>query len=85
MSLGYGYALNRASCEALNGLPRRSRERLLDFFRRLAESPFTEGDYHETDERGFAVEVMLVHDQFLVTWHVDHPVKEVRIVGLEIV
>ncbi len=85
MSLGYGYALNRASCEALNGLPRRSRDRLLDVFRRLAASPFTTGDYQETDARGFVVEVMLVDDQFLVTWHADHAEKEVRIFNLELV
>ena len=85
MRPGYGYALNRASCESLNALPRRSRDRLLDFFRHLAENPFTTGDYRETDERGLAVEVALVHGQFLVTWHTDHAVREVRIVGLEVV
>ena len=83
--MSLGYVLNRASCEALNGLPKRSRNRLLDFFRRLAESPFTEGDYHETDERGFSVEVMLLDDRFLVRWHVDHAVKEIRVFELEIV
>jgi hypothetical protein len=84
MRVGYGYALNRASCETLNNLPSRSRRRLLDFFRRLAEYPSTIGDYSETDERGFAVEIILVDDEFLVGWHVDHAVKEVRIVSLEV-
>jgi hypothetical protein len=44
MRVGYGYALNRASCETLNKLPSRSRCRLLDFFRRLAEYASTIGD-----------------------------------------
>ena len=85
MSLGYGYALNRASCEALSGLPRRSRERLLGFFRHLAENPFAPGDNREFDEQGIPVEVMLVHDQFLVSWRADHAAKEVRVVEVEIV
>lgn len=84
MSLGYGYALDRASCEALNTLPKRSRDRLLDFFRRLASSPFSQGDYHETDQRGFPLEVKLVDDRFLITWRADHAMKEIRILSLEV-
>jgi hypothetical protein len=31
------------------------------------------------------LEVGLVEDDFLVTWHVDHAAKEVRVIGLELV
>lgn len=85
MSLGYDYVLNRASCEALNGFSPRARRRLLDFCRGLAERPFTAGDYHETDAQGWRVEVMLVHDRYLVQWHVDHAVKEIRVFSIEAV
>ncbi|MCX6954512.1 MAG: hypothetical protein NTV51_20355 [Verrucomicrobia bacterium] len=85
MSLGYDYVLNRASCEALNDLPRGSRDRLLDFFQRLASNAFTVGDYQERGEHGLALEVALVENKFLVTWHPDHAVKEVCVLRIEIV
>ncbi|MSU48363.1 MAG: hypothetical protein EXS37_04595 [Opitutus sp.] len=85
MSLGYDYTLNRASCEALNGFSPRARGRLLDFCRSLAERPFTAGDYHETDEQCWRVEVMLVEDRYLVRWHVDHAAKDVRVFEIEAV
>lgn len=84
MSHGYRYVLDDICCEIFTRLPRRQRERLLDRFRHLAKSPFTSGDYRETDSRGVALEVALIDDEFLVTWPADHAVKEVRIVGLEI-
>jgi hypothetical protein len=31
------------------------------------------------------LEVALIDDEFLVTWHADHAVKEVRVVGLEVI
>jgi hypothetical protein len=85
MSLGYRYALDGTCCEVFNGLSRRQRDRLLASFRRLADAPFTAGDYRETDQRGLPLEVGLVEDDFLVTWHVDHAAKEVRVIGLELV
>ena len=85
MSLGYGYVLNGASCEAFNLLPRRSRDQLLGLFRRPAAQPFTTGDYQEMDQRGLRPEVMLVESEFLVTWHTDHAAKEICVVALETV
>jgi len=41
------------------------------------------GDYQETDLRGFRLEVALIADEFLVTWHADHVAKEIRIAELE--
>lgn len=85
MSLGYRYALDETCCEVFSGLSRRQRERLLTSFRRLSQSPFTAGDYHETDQRGLPLEVALIDDDFLVTWHADHAAKEIRVIGLEII
>ena len=85
MSLGYDYALNRASVEVWNGLPRRSREQLLEFFRGLAERPFRAGDYRERDAAGAPIEAILVDGQFFVRWHVDHAAKEVRVFEIEVV
>ncbi len=85
MSLGYRYTVDAAGCEAFHRLPRRERERLLARFRELAAQPFTRGDYQETGGRGESLEVALFENDFLLTWHVDHAVKQVRIVALEIV
>lgn len=85
MSLGYRYALDDTCCEVFTGLSRRQRERLLTHFRGLANTPFTAGDYRETDLRGLPVEVALIDNEFLATWHADHAEKEIRVVGLELV
>ncbi len=85
MSLGYGYAVDDACCEVFHPLPRRQRERLLSFFRQLADHPFTCGDYQDSDARGHHLEVRLLDEQFLITWHTDHASKQVRVVGLEVV
>jgi len=85
MSLGYRYALDDTCCEVFTRLSRRQRERLLDCFRRLSETPFAAGDYRETDQRGLPLEVALVEGGVLLTWHTDHAAKEIRVVGLEIV
>ncbi|MSU72182.1 MAG: hypothetical protein EXS43_07550 [Opitutus sp.] len=85
MNLGYGYAVDDAGCEAFHLLPRGQRERLLSFFRQLADHPFTRGDYQDSDARGQPLKVPLFDEQFLVTWHADHAAKQIRIVGLEAV
>lgn len=85
MNLGYRYALDEVCCQVFSALPLRERERLLSVFRQLAADPFQKGEYREADSRGFAVEVKLAGDHFLITWHTDHAAKEVRIVGLDIV
>ncbi len=85
MSLGYRYTVDDEGCEVFHQLSRRQRERLLGFFRQLAAHPFTSGDYQETGTRGESSEVALFESEFLVTWHVDHAVKQARIVRLEIV
>ncbi len=83
MSLGYRYTVDEGGCELLHRLPRRKRERLLVVFRHLAALPFTRGDHQGADARGLPLEVALFEEKFVVTWHVDHAGKQVRIVELE--
>jgi hypothetical protein len=81
--MDYRYCLDETCCEFLCGLPPRSRKKLIGFFRRLTQNPFMRGDYQEADAVGTPLEVMLVEDEILVTWHADHAVKRILIVGLE--
>ncbi len=85
MSLGYRYTVDDAGCEVFHRLSRRQRESMLVRFRELAAHPFTRGDYQETGARGEPLDVALFENEFLLTWHVDHAVKQVRIVALEVV
>ncbi|MBL9200038.1 MAG: hypothetical protein JNL39_05995 [Opitutaceae bacterium] len=48
----------------------------------MARHPFAPGDYREPGLTGREYEVRL-QDELIVTWWVDHAVKEVRIVRLE--
>ena len=85
MSLGYRYTVDDEGCEVFHQLPRRQRERLFEFFRQLAAHPFTNGDFQEAGTRGEPLEVALYENEFLLTWHADHAVKQVRIVRIEVV
>ena len=48
----------------------------------LKGSPFRKGDLQEQDARGRANEILVAGD-WLVTFWVDHAVREIRIVRLE--
>lgn len=85
MSLGHRYTVDEAGCELLHRLPKRQRERLLGVFRELAAHAFTRGDYPSADARGLPLEVALFEEKFVVTWHVDHALKQVRVVELVMV
>ena len=81
--MDYRYCLDETCGEFLCGLPSRPRKKLIGFFRSLTDNPFMQGDYRETDAAGAPLEVVLVEDEFLVTWHADHAVKRIFVVGLE--
>lgn len=83
MSVGYRYTVDEDGCELLHRLPKRQRERLLEVLRNLAAHPITRGDYQSADARGLPLEVALCAESFVVTWQVDHAVKQVRGVELE--
>ncbi len=63
-------------------LPARQRAKLLRVSDTLAKYPTEGGDYQETGASGRTYEVRLF-DDLLLTWWVDHTVKEVRVVRLE--
>jgi hypothetical protein len=81
---GYGYALGEDAVHAFTRLPVRQRERLLRILDRLAKHPATTGDYQETGGSGRTYEVRLF-DELLLTWWVDHAVREIRVVRLELI
>ena len=58
------------------------RQRIMSFVRSLAEDPFQAGDYQDTDPEGNPVEIKII-GKYAVTYHVDHPVKEVKIVNIQ--
>ena len=78
----YSYALGDEAVHTFTSLPARQREKLLRAFDRLARQPHQQGDYREAGASGRIYEVTLSGD-LLLTWWVDHAVKEVRIVRIE--
>jgi hypothetical protein len=81
MSFGYRYVVDQAVFETLSALEEFERQWLADRSRLVAH-PHQEGDYAEFDAKGRRLEVTLF-GEWLVTFWVDHPVKDVRIVGCE--
>jgi hypothetical protein len=78
----YGYTLGDEAVRAFASLPVRQREKLLRVFDSLARFPSQQGDYQEAGGSGRLYEVKL-SDDLMLTWWVDHAVREVRIVRIE--
>jgi hypothetical protein len=83
MPTQYRYALDQAVDEFLVTSPRRDARQLRDFFRFLAQHPFTEGEQRTTDSDGRPCAAKL-HDKFVITDRPDHAAKEVRILAVEL-
>ena len=56
---------------------------VMDFIRGLADNPHLPGDYTEQDETGRALEIKIV-GRYAVTYWADHPVKEIKVVHVQI-
>ena len=80
----YGYALGDEAVYTFTALPIRQREKLLRTLDSLARFPNQTGDYQEAGTSGRLYEVKLFAD-LLLTWWVDHAVREIRIVRIEYV
>ena len=60
----------------------RQREQIMLFVRSLVDNPYQEGDYQDTGPAGNRLYIKLIGD-YAVSYHVDHPVKEVKIVNIQ--
>jgi hypothetical protein len=78
----YGYALGDEAVHAFTGLTAKSRQRFLRACENLARYPRQSGDYQEPGATGRIYQLKLI-DDLLITWWVDHAVREVQIVRLE--
>ena len=83
MPAQYRYVLDQAVDDILAVLSRRDRNSLREFFRFLADHPFTVGEQHLMDREGRPCEAK-AHDRFVVTYRPDHAVREVRIAAIEL-
>lgn len=77
--LGYDYTLN-SCCVAAGD----DAGQLVAFLSRMAASPFTSGDYQESDNQGRQVEVVL-HERWLISFWPDHAVKLLHVVDIQVV
>jgi len=51
------------------------------FIASLAENPFDEGDFSESDRDGRIVHCKIIRD-YAISYYPDHPVKEIKIIEL---
>jgi hypothetical protein len=78
----YALVLHEEAARRLAGASRAEQRRLGMILEGLKTTPFRKGDLQERDGRGRDNEI-LVDGDWLVTFWVDHPVREIRIVRLE--
>ncbi len=81
--MAYELVLRRAVALKANSLNRPQRRRFEAFLDSLATSPSQQGDFQDADETGRTNEVKVVYD-LLVTYWVDHAVREIRVLDLEL-
>jgi mRNA-degrading endonuclease RelE of RelBE toxin-antitoxin system len=81
--MAYRYAVDQAADEAMATLTRRDQVMLRDYFRFLAQHPFTRGDQETTDADG-RVNQVKGHGGYVVTYRADHAVKRLNIVAVEL-
>lgn len=82
--MGYAFWLSAEASQTLLGCDRRTRQKIEQMLIRLSSSPFATADFQENSPAGRTYDVRCI-DDIIVTYWVDHAVKEVRILRLEIV
>lgn len=80
---GYDYVLTAAATHVVLGSPKRLRQEILTELDRLARDPFGASDLEETGPSGRKYAVR-VRESIVLTYWVDHAVKEVRVVRVEL-
>ena len=78
MSLEYDLFLNRTTSSELLTLSKKERRKIVGLLDRLASNPFFDVDHTFTDQKGRLVYKSIMED-FLVTFSIDHAIKEVKI------
>lgn len=68
--------------DTLRGLNRSRRRMIEDFLHRLARQPALRGDFEAPGEDDRVHQVKIVGD-WIVSYWVDHPVREIRVTSLE--
>lgn len=81
MNEPYRVFVRKEAFEFLSRCRKPERERALRFFDVLAAGPHRTGDYHEKDEAGRQLEVVVEGRVAIVFW-ADHTVKEIKIVEI---
>ena len=81
MERPYNLVYSEAAADCLLGLKRSRLEPLLYDLRMLADDPFVCPDYTVRDVAGHDVEHLLISG-FVVAFHLDHAVSELRILDI---
>ena len=84
MSAPYEFAISGEASRFLFGSTARIRAKAERAFELLAKRPSTAGDFQETAPSG-RVHQVKIFDSLIVTYWVDHAVREIRIVNCEAV
>ena len=79
----YDYVLTAAAAHVVLGSAKRLRQEILAELERLSREPFREPDLEETGPFGRKYAIR-VRERFILTYWVDHAVKEVRVIRVEI-
>jgi hypothetical protein len=82
--MGYEFWLSAEASHALLGGERRTRLKMEQVLVQLSSTPFAPPDFREQSPAGRVYDVKCF-DDIIVTYWVDHAVKEVRIIRLEVV
>jgi hypothetical protein len=80
----YEFAISGEASRFLFGSTDRIRKKAEITFEFLARHPFSSGDFTETTPGGRVLQVKLF-DNVIVTFWVDHAVREVRVIRFEVV
>ena len=84
MTLGYEFSLVGDAARSLIALPPRRRHKALALIEGLAADPFMKPDLQEQGPSGRTFWI-LVRDDVLLTFWVDHAAKELRVLRIEFV
>ena len=77
----YSVYLRKEAVEALRGIRGLQRQKIVSLINSLADDPFQEGDFAEHDGTGRLIYIKVL-GRYTVRFWADHPVEEVKVVGI---